>query len=177
MPRLGEAGRATSGSGEVHVAQTPPSAGGSDKTLGGCDQVAQQLAGLRVLHQRAYRHMEQKIRRGGPVAVVAQAVLAILRSMHRLVAIVEQRGKTRVGDQHDRASLAPIPAARPAALDVLLSPKCDRAIATVAGLHRDPRFIDELHRGTSARQRYPGARRRPCRFYAGTTWSPAAVAG
>jgi hypothetical protein len=49
----------------------------------------------------------------------------------------------RVGDQCDVAAVAAIATARAAARDILLSPKSKTAVAAVAGLYQDSRFVNE----------------------------------
>src|SRR5690606_28196976 len=81
----------------------------------------------------------------GARAVLAHAVLAVLRLEVLLVAVVDQR--VEVGDAFgpDVAALAAVAAVGAAELDELLAAKADRPGATVAGLHVDLSLIEEFH--------------------------------
>jgi hypothetical protein len=59
--------------------------------------------------------------------------------------IFDQRIEIAIGLRVDAAAAAAIAAARPAAWDVLFTPERGDAVAALAGVHFDGRFVYELH--------------------------------
>jgi hypothetical protein len=74
---------------------------------------------------------------------------AVLRAMDARVTIVDERVDVAVGDGPDAAAPAAVTAVRASARDVLLPAKARHAVATLAGMHLDGRFVDEFHVGTA----------------------------
>ena len=79
-------------------------------------------------------------------AGVAAALAALSPELSRN-AEVRQGVHGRVRDQEDTATMTTVATVRTASLDVLFPPETETAVATVAGLHTNSCFIDELHGG------------------------------
>ena len=69
-------------------------------------------------------------------------------AMQRSMSILRRAwGEAFVGNQPDRATAAAIAAIGAAERDELLATEADAAVAAVAGMDFDDRFVDEFHRG------------------------------
>jgi hypothetical protein len=62
-------------------------------------------------------------------------------------AVVDQRVDVAVGHRPDAAAAAAVAARRAAARHELLAPERGAAVAALAGVHLDLRFVDEFHGG------------------------------
>ena len=144
-PWLRETRRLQRRGGEVHVSQAAPSAFREHPTAPVLAQIGQDFRGVGITHQRSRRHFQHQLRRGVAVLVAAATRLAVLRPVLPLEAEVEQRRQSLVGLEDDVAAVPPVAARRTAARDELLPPEGDGPGATVARLHEDFRFVDELH--------------------------------
>jgi len=60
-------------------------------------------------------------------------------------AVIDQRVDVAVGARSDAATAAAVAAVGAAAWHVFLAPEMRRAVAALAGVHFDFRFIDEFH--------------------------------
>src|SRR5262249_24069746 len=90
----------------------------------------------------------------GAVLVRAAAVLAVAGAVDAREAVIDQRVDVAVGDRPDVAAAAAVAARRPALGDELLAPECGAAVPAVAGVHLDPRFVDEFHWGVEIKKPY-----------------------
>src|SRR5690606_40387443 len=63
------------------------------------------------------------------------------------IAVVDQRVDVAIGDRVDAAAASAVAAVGAAARHVLLPPETDGAVAALAGVHFDTRFVDEFHKG------------------------------
>jgi hypothetical protein len=79
------------------------------------------------------------------MAVLAHAILALLRLEVLLIAVVDQRVQPVRDLDDDVAAAAAIAAGRPAELDELLPAERDAAVAAVAGSDIDLGLVEELH--------------------------------
>ena len=134
---------------EVQVAQAPATALRDLRALAVVGEVGEALAAVGVGHHRAHRHAQHDVLAALAVLVGTAAVLAALRAEQPRVAILDQRVDVAVGDDEDAAAAPAVAAVRAAARDVLLAPERHRAVAAVAGVHLDHRFVDELHGSAS----------------------------
>ena len=139
-------GRAVGRGREVHVAAPAPSAAGHRHLLARRPQVADELAVVRIVHERAGGHAEHEIGAALALLLLAAAVLAAPCTQRLGVGEVEQGREPRVDGQDDGAAVAAVPPARAAARHVLLPPEAHAAVAPVARLDPDQHLVDEFHR-------------------------------
>ena len=124
-------------------------------------QIADQLAGRVVEHLRAGRDAQHDVLAAAPYLSLWRPCSPAARAYSLPVAEVEQRRQPLVDDEDDAAAVAAVAARRARPGDELLAPERDRAVAAVAGLHADRRFVDEVHGGSAALRAAEPARRRP----------------
>src|SRR5690606_24775656 len=120
-----------------------PPAARHDQLLPVLDQLAQQLARVHVAHHRARRHAQHQARTVPARAVLPLPVLAALRPVMLLVAVVQQRGELAVRAKDDVAAAPAITARGPAARHALLAPERLRARAARPAVHVDDRVVNE----------------------------------
>ena len=130
---------------EVHVAEAALAAAREQRALAVPGEVGDQIAGFLVADHGAHRHAQLEVAPGGAVAVLAQAAGAVLGAVDAREAVVDQRVDVAVGPRPDAAAAAAVAAVGPAVPDVLLAAKVRGAVAALAGVHLDLRFVDELH--------------------------------
>src|SRR5690606_10180054 len=108
-------------------------------------EIAERLAGVDILDERAPRHFDVEIlaRDAGPV--VARPAAAARRAKAPLHAEVRERVDSLASDQQHVAAVAAVAAIGSAARAELLPPEADAAITAAAGLNVDIGFVDELH--------------------------------
>jgi hypothetical protein len=83
--------------------------------------------------------------RAAAIALRSLTVAAGFRPKDSRVAIVDEGVDVPVRDRIDAAPPSPIAAIRAALRNEFLAPKVDNAVATVASVHLNAGFIDELH--------------------------------
>ncbi len=128
-----EAGRLAPRRGERGVAETTAAAAGGDEAGADADQVGDQLTRLGVAYHCAVGHPDHQVAALGAGAVGALAGLAAGGALVRMAMQVEQRGHTRVDEQHDIAAPAAVTAVRAAERLELLAMHRRAAMAAVAG--------------------------------------------
>ena len=128
---------------ELGVAAPAAPAGGTQPAIAMVGEVGQQLAGVQVGRDRAFRHHHLERLATLAVLVLALAVHAVLGATVRVVAKREQRRDVAVGDQPDIATLAAIAAVGSAECLGSLTPERRTAGATIAAAYIQLRFIDE----------------------------------
>jgi hypothetical protein len=143
VPQIGDPGSLADRTRKVGVpaASAPPF--GDHQTLAEAGEVADQLAVLRVGHDRTGRHGEDEVR---PVATAAQRTAArpSVRSMEAApLAVTAQAAVARLDDQDDAPAPSPVTTIGAAARDVLLAPEADRAAPTGAGGDIEADLVDE----------------------------------
>ena len=133
---LGEFGDLAGGGGEVGVAPAAPAALGHHHRLV-AGNIRHHQAGVRLLHQGAPGHTDDKV--GGVLATAAgrAAVLAGFGHILALVAEIHQGGEVVVGHKHHVAAPAAVAAVGAAGRHELLPVKTHRAVAALAGLDGD----------------------------------------
>src|SRR5207247_2526828 len=80
-----------------------------------------------------------------PVAIRARAAPAVIGAVDAGEAVVDQRVDVAVGARPDAAAAPAVAAVGAAARHVFLAAKRRRAIAALAGVDLDLRFVDEFH--------------------------------
>src|ERR1700760_2906751 len=129
----------------MRVAEAAIAAFGKREFLAELGEIVDQRFAVFVEHLRADRHLENNRLAAGAMAVLAHAVLALLRLEVLLVAIVDQRIQPVDGLDHDVAAAAAIAAGGAAELDEFFAPERDAAVAAVAGADIDLGFVEEFH--------------------------------
>src|SRR5690606_8881285 len=135
--------RAARRRGERRVPAPAPATPRHDQLLPILEQLAQELAGVRVPHHRSRRHTQDQTRAVTAGAVVPLAVLTALRAVVLLVAVVEQRGEVAVGPEDDIAAATAVPPRRPAAGHALLPSERLGPRAARSAVHVDDRVVNE----------------------------------
>src|SRR3990170_6226978 len=108
-------------------------------------QIADQLTGGGVAHNRAHRHLDFAVIAAPPIAVAPHAMLAAPRLVLLLIAQIEQCRQLRIGHGDDVASMSAVAAIGSAPRHELLPAKADAAAPAVTGEDVNFYFIDELH--------------------------------
>jgi hypothetical protein len=106
-------------------------------------EIAEDLAGVPVRHDRPHGHAKDEIVAAGAVAVRALAVLAARGLVVALIVVVEQRVQGRIGLEPEAPAVAAVAAVGAAAGHVLLTPKADAASSAVTALDEDVDLIDK----------------------------------
>src|SRR5262249_21324144 len=96
-----------------------------------CDE---QVALLGIEYHRARRHVDDQVVSAFAVHLLPHAGLALLRTPVVFAGKVEQRVLVGVGEEDDRAAVAPVAAVGAAFGDVLLAPEGHAPVPAVAGL-------------------------------------------
>ena len=135
--------RPVRGGREPRVSPPAFAARGHEERLPLLDEVADDLPGLTVLHDRSDGHRDRKSRAVLPVAVVPLAVAAAARGEAPREAEGVERVQAAVGDERHAPAVPAVPAGGPAPGHELLAPEGDAAIATVAPGDVDDGFVDE----------------------------------
>ena len=99
------------------------------------------LLGLSVPDDRAFRHSNDKVFAVLAGTACAGAVCAVLGHIFAFVTEVHQGGQVPVGDQHDAAATAAVTAVRAAVGHVFFPVEGHRPVAAVAGADGDPGSI------------------------------------
>src|SRR5574344_1572609 len=108
-------------------------------------QIRQPGAGLVVLHQGAYRYLDENIRALGAGAVLRAAAVAVLGNKLTLVAKIYQRVQIRGSLQDDAATLAAVAAVGAAFFHKLFPAETAHAVAALTSFHINPGFICKNH--------------------------------
>jgi hypothetical protein len=98
-----------------------------------------------VADHRADRHAQHDVLARASVAVRARAARAVVRAVDAREAVVDERVDVAIGARPDAAAAAAVAAVGAAARHVLLAAKRGRAVAALAGVDFDLRFVDEFH--------------------------------
>jgi hypothetical protein len=137
----------------MQVAEAALAALGEQRALAVLREVGEQPAVL-VLDQRAHRHAQHDVLAAAPVLVGAAADVAVLGAVDAREAVVDQGVDVAVGDRPDAAAAAAVAARGAAARHEFLAPERGAAVAALAGMHLDFRFVDEFHLGTEIKKPY-----------------------
>jgi len=108
-------------------------------------QIANDLIGICITHDGADWDTHSQVVAAAAVTLPTHAVFTTLGAKMALMAKIDERIQTLIGDQINTAAIAAIAAVRTAERDELLAPKTDATIASAACKDLDSRFIDELH--------------------------------
>ena len=134
--------------GKVLVAAAAATALGDDDLFVGVAEVVDELAGVVVVKEGADGDFEDGVLAGGAGHVGAEAVAAALGLPLGVEAEVDEGVVGEGGLHEDVAAVAAVAAGWAAAGDELFAAEGHAAIAAVAGLDADSRFIDK-HASTS----------------------------
>ena len=138
--RVRAARRAVRGGREAGVAAAALAAGRDEDTLARLGQVGQldQLSAVLddLVDHRADRHLQHEGLAVAAVPVRAHAVLAALRLEPLVEAVADERVHVGAGDEEDRAAVAAVAAAGPAAWHELLAAERDAPAPAGPGLTR-----------------------------------------
>jgi hypothetical protein len=91
------------------------------------------------------RNFNAQIRTGCAGSILTGATAPALGPEAPVDPEVGERIQALTGYEPDTATVTAVTAVRPAARNILLTPKTQAAGATAAGLYLDVRFIDEFH--------------------------------
>ena len=139
---LGEAGYLTGGGGEVLV--TPAAATALAQDIGlGVGHILDDLAGLRVAHQRAAGHLDDEGLTVLTGAAAALTVHTVFGGVLALVAEVHQRGHIVVHLQDDVAAVTAVTAHRTACGDVFFAMEGNCTVAAVAGAYGNACLVNK----------------------------------
>ena len=108
-------------------------------------QVGDRFSGLRVRDHGAGGHAQHDVIGTFTAALGTAPALTVPRAVDAREAVFDQRIDVSVGDRVDAAAAAAVPAIRPSARHVLFAPEAHDAVAAVAGVDLDARFVDEFH--------------------------------
>ena len=108
-------------------------------------QIADHLAAVDVINERAERDLNAEIIGLSTRAAPAHAGPAVARAKQALMAKINQRAEARVRQQIDIAAIAAIAAVRPAFGDEFFPPETQAAVAALARLNPDGRLVNKLH--------------------------------
>ena len=142
---IGVARRAVGRRFEMRIAEAAIAALGEHEFLAELGEVVDQRLAILVEHLRADRHLQHDRLAVGAMAVLAHAVLALLRLEVLLVAVVDQRVQPVDDLDDDVAAAAAIAAGGPAELDEFFAAERHAAVAAVAGADIDLGFVEEFH--------------------------------
>ena len=131
---------------EVQVAKPALAALGEQRALAVRREVEEQSAVL-VLYQCANRHAQHDVLAAAPVFVGAAADVAVLGAVDAREPVVDQRIDVAIRDRPDAAAAAAVATRWAAARHEFLAPERGAAVAALAGVHLDLRFVDEFHGG------------------------------
>src|SRR5206468_2131630 len=130
---------------EVQVAQAALPAAREQRALAVAGEIGHQRAARRVADHGAHRHAQLDVAARPAVAVGAGAPGAVLRAVDARETVVDQRVDVAVGARPYAAAAAAIAAVGAAARHGSLAPERSGAIAALAGVYLNLRFVDELH--------------------------------
>ena len=130
----------------MDVAESALAALCDQRTLLMPGQVCDHLAGIGVGDHCPHRHRQHDIRRALAVAIRAVSPLTVFGTVNARKAVLDQRVYVAVSHSVDAAASTTVPAVRTPFRDVFLAPKRRHAIAALAGMDFDQRFVDEFHR-------------------------------
>ena len=100
-------------------------------------------AGLGVAHEGAARNADIQTVAVLTRTALALTVRAVSGDVLALVSEVHQCGHVIVNNENDIAAATAVAAVGAACRNVLFAMECDRTVAAVAGLYRDPCFINK----------------------------------
>ncbi len=157
MPRLSRGAvrrfsrRAIDAALESRIAEPPATALRDLLALPDFCQVADQLASVDVVNNRAARHHDIKIftRVARPV-LTGSADTALCFEFARHPEVRESI-QGSIGNQVNAATVAAVAAIRPASFDVFLATEAQAAVTAIARLYTDRCFIDEFHLSANLR--------------------------
>src|SRR3989442_4174712 len=130
---------------EVQVAEAALAAAREQRALAVAGEIGHQRAARPVADHGAHRHAQLDVAASSAIAVGAGAPAAVLRTVDARETVVDQRVDVAVGARPYAAAAAAVAAVGAAARHVLLAPERSGAVAALAGVHLDLRFVDELH--------------------------------
>src|SRR5207247_1571470 len=139
------AGRAVGARFEIDIPEAPFTSPREQCDLLVHGEVGDHFSGLRVRDHRAGRHAQYDVICALPVALGTAPSLAVPRAVNAREAILDEGIDVSIGDRIDAAAAAAVPAVRPSARYVLFAPEAHDAVAAIAGVDLDARFVDEFH--------------------------------
>src|SRR5437773_8071131 len=138
-------GRAVGARFEIDIAEAPFASPREQCDLLVHGEVGDHFSGLPVRDHRTGRHAQYNVIGALPVALGTAPALAVPRAVNAREAILDEGIDVSVGDRIDAAAAAAVPAVRPSARYVLFAPEAHDAVAALAGVDLDARFVDEFH--------------------------------
>jgi hypothetical protein len=124
---------------------TSATAPGNDKGFTGLGEIDQQIVGLRIADNGAWRDFNDEVFAVPTGFLLSPAMGAVLSPELPLEPKWIQRPPTRSALQDDISALAAVAAIRASPGYVLLAPKTYAAFAAVPGLNGNKNFINEFH--------------------------------
>ena len=125
----------------IAIASSPAAAARRAKALARRSEVEKLFAGIGIVNNGSHRDLQNGIDAGTPVTLGAFAVPAALGAEFAIVAIAKKRVVIRIRFQVDVAAVAAISAGRAPARDVFFPAESHAAVAAVATLHFNFRFV------------------------------------
>src|SRR5580658_1574905 len=129
--------------GKVLVAAAAPAAFGNHDLFIRFPEVVDQLARLRIVKRRPHRHLQRDRFAVQPRTVRAHPVLPALRLVLRVIAEMNQSIMPLCRLHHYVAAAPTVAAGRPTPRYKFLAPESHAAVAAVASLYPDFRFINK----------------------------------
>jgi hypothetical protein len=117
------------------------------------DQLAEELAGIRITHDGSGGHAQDQTRTIAARPVLPLAVLPPLRAVMLLVPVIQERGEVPVGTQDHVSAPAAIATRGPASRHAFLPPERFRPGAARSAVDMDHCVIDE-HLPDCSRKRW-----------------------
>ncbi len=138
-------GRAVGARFEIDIAEAPLASPREQCDLLVRGQVGDRFSGFRVRDHGTGGHAQYDVIGTFPAALGTAPVLAVPRVVNAREAIFDEGIDVSVGHRIDAAAAAAVPAVGPSARYVLFAPEAHDAVAPLAGVDLDARFVDEFH--------------------------------
>jgi len=139
------AGRAVGARFEIDIAEAPFASPREQCDLLVLGEVSERFSGFRDRDHGAGGHAQHDIIGAFAAALGTAAVLAVPRAVNAREAVFDEGIDVSVGHRIDAAAAAAVPAIGPSARHVLFAPEAHDAVAAIAGVDLDARFVDEFH--------------------------------
>jgi hypothetical protein len=129
----------------VNITQPALATARDTEPLTASGQIANDLIGILITHERANRYGHDNILAGAATFLLAFATMTALSAKPPRVPEISQRVKARISLQPDTAAVATIPAIGAATRDIFFAAKAHTAVTAVTGDDLDARFINKFH--------------------------------
>ena len=130
---------------EVDIPQTALSTSRKQSDLLVLGQVGDRFPRIRIRDHGAGGHAQNDVIGALAVALTASALFAVARTVDSGEPVIDESVDVPVRDRVHAAAAAAVTPVRPTARHEFFAPEAHGAVATLAGMHLDARFVDEIH--------------------------------